>query len=369
MVKLIGVVHGLTLRNIFGNLKHLNLHPSERIINYIQNLHKNSRIGIESLSYEEFKEVSNEINNRNMVFIERDSYWEDIINIIRENGHQLFYLEEKAQWIKIIDAKRELGSKLQEELIREENESYESYNLRSIKLNEEVDKLKINYRKIHEIDRDIILRKNALNDLELAIVGRAHSDLWVNNGKNDFEEYHTDNPIELKKFEYYMEFKKNDVPKSEILIASKNLQRLIKLLETGRLTPEKNPDYVGTFDYHNPLLGYFEVFLENKKSGTIVDSFGEAKIEGTFLEDKIDFIKNYTLSESRVVKGPIRYIGSVLKRLFSNGEIYGCFSGKTRMGDFSNIFMMSKEKLSPLELSVSVANSWPDEEMHYNQFR
>lgn len=167
-----------------------------------------------------------------------------------------------------------------------------------------------------------------------------------------------------------MIFVENAEPNPETIIANKNLFRLINLQKKGRLEFNKEPNYVGTFSHTYASKNYFEVYLEDENSGIIIDSLGEANIAGKFLENEVEFTKKYTIAESRALKGDIKYKGAVLSSLlFNTGEIYGRFHGTTRLGEFSNIFTMTKEKISPIKLSLMLANSWSKEKDHYEKFK
>ena len=107
MVKLIGVTHGVTLIDIFGSEK-IHFHPSEGIINYIQSLTKNSRIGIESMPETEFDYLNELMYKATRRPFEKEMYWENLAYVITENNHELIYLEQKGPWIKIIDKQTEI---------------------------------------------------------------------------------------------------------------------------------------------------------------------------------------------------------------------------------------------------------------------
>lgn len=172
MVKLIGVTHGLTLTSFFLHSERANLYPSIGIIKYLSNLPKKSRIGIEWLSENDWNEVNNIMREKTGGYFETSSYWDNLINTIKSIGHEIIFLEDKTLIKRIIDAQKELQKVNQHELFREENESSNEYNLKLINHNEEIHKADINYRKIHEIERDkSILERILENNLDVGIVG------------------------------------------------------------------------------------------------------------------------------------------------------------------------------------------------------
>lgn len=371
MVKLIGITHELNLTSFLGYSEVVDLFPSSGLNNYISRLPAKSRIGIEWLTENDWREINEIMSEETGGHFKASSYWDNLIDTVQSMEHEIIFLEDKNLIRKIIDAQKGLQKVNQHELFIEENESSSDYNLKLINHNEEINNANINYRKIHEIERDkSILNKILENNLDLAIVGVGHSDLWIHEERKRFEEYHIDKPEIFDERNVHMTFVENAEPNSEIIIQNKNLIRMINLLKTGRLEPEKNPDYVGIFNNNTHYFeGYFEVFLKNENSGLIIDSLGEAKITGKFLENQVDFTKRYTIAESRALKGDIEYKGAGLSSLlFNTGEIYGRFHGTTRLGRFSNIFLMTKEKVSPAKLSLMLANSWPKEEKHYKKF-
>lgn len=371
MVKLVGVTHGLSLTSFFGYSKDVDLYPSCGIIDYISNLPKKSKIGIEWLSKNDWNEVNYIMREKTGGYFKTSSYWDSLIEKIELIGHEMVFLEDKDLIKKIIDAQKELQKANQHELFREEDESSKEYSLKLINHNEEIHKADINCRKIHEIERDnSILKKSLENNLDLAIVGVGHSDSWIYEERKRFEEYHIDKPELPEKRIFNMKFIENAEPNLEHIIENKNLVRLINLQKIGRLETNKEPDYIGTFSHTHASKNYFEVYLDDKNSGTIIDSLGEANITGKFLENEVEFIKKYTLAESRALKGNINYRGASLNSLlFKTGEIYGRFHGTTRLGEFSNIFLMTKDKISPIKLSLMLANSWPKEKEHYEKFK
>lgn len=142
-------------------------------------------------------------------------------------------------------------------------------------------------------------------------------------------------------------FEGNNYPRQHSPDANQQLielemqKRFINAREFGRITPDKNPDFLGNFDHDLPI-GIFEMFISEKERdsihGTIEDCFGTAVFSGTISDKDINFVKHYLPEKSSVnaSKTDIIYEGQ-----FLDGEYYGSYSyaGNSK---YSGVFSLQR---------------------------
>ena len=162
-----------------------------------------------------------------------------------------------------------------------------------------------------------------------------------------------------------MIFTENAEPISETIAKINSLERLLLLQETGRFIPDKKPDYVGTFNTTHPSEGYFELFLDTKNTGSVVDYFGIAKVKGVFTDEKIGFTKIYTEAIPNAMKGHIKYEARKIEgMLFNTNDFFGRYMGKNG----GSIFYMTRNLLKPFELSLSLNKELIENPNFFKQF-
>ncbi len=92
-----------------------------------------------------------------------------------------------------------------------------------------------------------------------------------------------------------------------------SLARKYSLIQSAVLLDEKGkrPDFVGTWNMGLPIDGFFEVYPENQNGtskGKILDLYGDAEFSGTFGDQQIEFVKNYTeVLDPDAAEGALRY--------------------------------------------------------------
>lgn len=367
MVKLLGIIHGVYGKNIFGGrVEDYNLGLDPVFLTEMENLPENARIGIEGFNEADWKELGDytgEACLKNGFGMHALSFggldgWNPIINLLRSQGREIIFLENKQVYKKYIDALIKQLKWREKEIYQESKESNFDYNVKHSKHFSKLYKLEILARKIHEIDRDTAMLK-AIKDLgiDVALVGKGHSDYWF--AKREFVE-----TVHGVKFDSYssnemmpdfvpgatrfLPFEINAVPNPQLLFDYTGLLRAYYAVMKGKIT-DKKPAYIGAWDLIEPAKGLFELFIEKNEngnvSGTIEDCLGTATFKGELSNDKFNFVKTYsTYGHGAYLKG-ITYEGKIV----GDGE----FKGHFMMEGFCQPFFMKRflHKINPSELS------------------
>lgn len=114
----------------------------------------------------------------------------------------------------------------------------------------------------------------------------------------------------------YLSFGSGPNPKN--LLDRKLLVRAHNAVTKGRILPDQEPDFIGTWDVNCRPRGLFEVYVDHDLSkkigstaGFIEDSYGTAifRVRGERSEDHISFVKEYIHTESapEAANGEISY--------------------------------------------------------------
>lgn len=112
----------------------------------------------------------------------------------------------------------------------------------------------------------------------------------------------------------YLSFGSGPNPRN--LLDRKLLIRAHQAITEGRILPDQEPDFIGTWEVNCRPRGLFEVYSDHdllKETGATVglieDSFGTAIFRGEISEDYISFVKKYihVVSAPEAAKGDISY--------------------------------------------------------------
>ena len=389
MVELVGVTHGAWINNFIISTN-VPLQPSFAFLSYLEKFPRGTRVGIESLSKDDFRLVREDQSKKNYEINfkyernytkkynrENEYYWDVLTSHLKKSGLDFIYLENIDTWFEINSAivnDSMIRSKVFNEILfKEDGESEINYTKKLLTCNEMIHKAEIDYKKLHQQKRDNeLLEEIARKEPNIAIVGLGHSDFWYNirekinqTHKINFEKYSTDRGVFDKRGNCEMIFTENTEPIQETIAETDSLERLLLLYETGRLFSDKKPDYVGTFNSTHPSEGYFELFLDSKDKGIIVDYLGIAKVEGIFTDEKIEFTKMYTNAIGNVMKGEIKYIAK--KRngmLFNMNDFFGRYNGNSG----GSIFYMTKNLSKPFDLSLILNIEFIENPNFFEQF-
>jgi hypothetical protein len=378
MVHLIGVVHEAALNHsLWGPLENIEVKPSKDLICYLSKFKEKTKVGLEHLSEYEFSEISLDLALKNYELMKNRpfkyhpeysfrtaKYFESLKSICENLGFEVFFLEKKETWLRynkaLVRNARVRAAIYEDILFHSEEESDEEYSKKLYRCNDLIEKSETKLRKIHEIERDKeLLDSISKQNLDLVIVGAGHSDLWRYNKDKikkefniNFESYAGD---ETNTSESGHELLFNENPSLDLRLIADHLclERKINLIETGRISKNGTPDYVGVWNITHPSQGYFELFLdksENGFKGRIEDCLGSAKFEGEISNEKINFTKKYDFPLSIGAKEDVVYKG------ISNGEgFYGIFSIDGKISHIWPMFYMKKShKEKPLNLCMNL---------------
>lgn len=379
MVYLYGIVHGGGITDLlFGHTRNIRVRPTQELIADLAKLPKGTKIGIENLSGADWKKVYDHLrhlpfNPPEPRFIEDSidekpfydedsaSYWRVLEEECRRLGLNVVYIEDKEIWFRhneSIIKLAENNAKRRNLLVKERRESEEDYDKKRISLNHERHQDVTLTRKIHEIDRDNSLLKKIRDcGLSVVIVGLGHSEYWAANRETinagfgvSFDRYSSEIPAsDYSHWRGEVVFVKNAQPDLKEAFGRQSLERAVRLLEVGRITP-RNPDFVGTWDVDNPCEGYFEMFTDKENGsfkGEIIDCLGDADFEGEKTETEIRFTKKYRKNRCSVSQDQ-----EILYRGVMRGKIILGFYGIRGHGG-NAIYMTSEQPASPVDLGIS----------------
>lgn len=367
VVRLFGVHHGSQVSSLFGGAREVPVHPSPDFLSELGSLQHGTKIGVEALSDEDWREVSEHLARESLAAgMDREAhyppttpgYWRELRAACQEFGHEVVDLDDKELWFNYNAAVLQYA-KYAAPFYTRKSESEASYHGRLCGRNEKKYAKEIAMRKIHEIDRDSrLLERIASTGVDAAIVGLGHSDYWAAHKDRihrsygiDFSHYSSDTiPIDTMPADTLMafaEFASAAKQDSRLVFERKSLERALRLKETGSIAG-KAPDYVGTWDVCFPSRGYFELFVEERgdgvMSGTIEDILGSSAFHGRTDGRSMTFEKHYQSSAIDAYPGPIAY-----EARGEGGEWCGHFFIN---GLGQAFFMVEAPKKIPIELSL-----------------
>lgn len=220
-------------------------------------------------------------------------------------------------------------------------------------IEETKEQIKANY--LYYIKRDkIIKEKIEKQNPEVAFIGSAHAEhIYFQNTEHDiFVEVPNNKEEIMKEMDLaltcasteealdvflknlppltYSLFDIKDLPEKFVggLEAQRNnsvkIERLHNIINESMVVKrKKEPDFIGTWtmDERPPLLGFFEMYINNKYgdrfTGEIKDSLGDSNFHGTFKEDGINFTKEYAKKRDGIaIGGRIIYRGNRANRFY-----------------------------------------------------
>ncbi len=396
MVNLVGVHHAGF--NVFLGEFKMNdfaVYPSENLLRILLRSPKETKIGLESLSEKDWKEVKEDLKNQvgenydslklddginyipsfSDVF---DEYWNSLKVYLNKMDLDVVFLDNKELFLRYNELtikKAKLEVEIKKKLFQRKGESDFEYSKKLYGFNEERYNLEIKERKVHELERDTkLLEKIKSSRVNIAVVGQGHSDFWFGNREFiqekygiDIEKYSTDLMIPLfDGGEHRMTLTENADSDPKLLFEREGLERSIRLVEQGRVTEHGKPDYVGVWDIPEPSKGYFEVFIdkieEKNISGFIHDLLGVATFKGTLNDGSMNFVKRYgSLSSSNAMKQDVNY-----KAVRKDNNFYGLFYAN----GFARPFCMIKSvKEKPIDLSLKFAKFHGENPEFYEELK
>lgn len=338
-MKLFGVEHGS--QKLFGGLpiaENLVEHD-EAMLAQIRDLPAGSRVGIEDLP--EFHDPYNQYGL--LVSTEQQMYWGTIMAVCEGARHDLVYLDELKPYLRLGELtiarttlRRQVGKQLAPDETRD--------------LNERDFALWVEARRLFTLEREELIYRNiGKSALDLAIIGIAHGDFLVLSLDKQLEysirvdEYwravsthrqsrHLAPEVIGQKFS-------QSKPDPRVLKANQMLLRTYRAAEQGRILPNRQPSWIGSWRPDCRPVGLFEIYpsIKNgsKVHGQIEDCLGTATFKGEFSRDEAVFVKEYDLDslleEKHLVDmGPITYHGYRV----SDGDYHGNYESDNGKGQF-----------------------------------
>jgi len=195
---------------------------------------------------------------------------------------------------------------------------------------------------------------------EIVIVGQAHGDYFVGDGKQVLAE----KGITVKDYAIEGTGRGSTISYAEVMfgprqstdiahidrsaspnprrnIERQNFTRRYNAVTTGRINPESNPQFIGTWDTYCRPHGLFEVHQTGEGfAGLIEDGFGLAKFKGEIDSRSLQFVKYYDPELSARIDDAddevIYYVPIIHEATSTDGVNYhGEYSGeKTGIGKF-----------------------------------
>jgi len=391
MVHLIGVHHGMESDNILTGRTESQVFPSDGLKAYLSQFPRGTRVGLETFSDYDWKEVKADLREqcqgkRDILLDETSGrhytveyseihkrYWEILAQACGGLGLEPVPFENNEvafRWNKATLNAAVLDALIHRRvLFKKDGENDEAYHRKLCKCNNARYRAELNIREIHEIERDNKMLENITNaGVQVVITGQGHSNFWWRNREDiakrfgvPFESYCTDLITPTPWGVYRMIFTNNADCDSGFVFQKEALLRSLRVVETGRVVEDKDPSYVGVWDWVEPMKSYFEVFPGSENSGVIQDCLGTANFGGVIDGNGADFVKRYgCYSLPGVLTGDIHFCA------FRDGdEFYGRFHAEK----FGSIFCMKKgSKANPTEMAVRLAEKFRTQKERFKQF-
>ncbi len=318
---LIGVVHGVEAVDFFGEIHPIFIEPSADLQNVIKSFPKGSRVGIEYHSDISQKYEYGTFSKRTVEFSPSTvNYWQQIDSLCKDSDLEVVYLEDVKSVLESANHRLEVNfcyetKYMLEELLYLHEDEDEDFWQEELGSSPEELKLRMNelIREAygHTVIADYILkvkREENIFDkimkvpLDLLILGKAHADLLATNPI--IEKYQSE---VMQNGRYPVLSPVVNINNEEMLIR-KLLTRNYYAVTVGRIDPLSTPGFIGYWltDSEIPEEGLFEVYLDSnlpktgKIRGIILDTLGDAIIEGNIDENTINFDKTYIKEKSSI---------------------------------------------------------------------
>lgn len=200
----------------------------------------------------------------------------------------------------------------------------------------------------------VIERENAILDRiqatrpDIAILGDAHIRFLLSGGKEELDKrginvigYHREEVarkgfsfLELlngaAKIEEEGKLVQNAESDPRSVLERQHIVRKFNSAIKGRVVPEAQPQFIGTWDIRCRPRGLFEVYIDGDNfSGTIEDNFGTALFEGEVSKKDLRFVKQYDPNSSAGTSEEILSFKPVEYEAISD-------DGQTYIGEFYN---------------------------------
>lgn len=325
MIRLFGVVHGGEVFDFLYGSRPITVHPTHGLRTCIEGLPKGSKVGIEYLGKDDWKEVKEHLSDLcweeagcEAGYAYGGMYWDLLESCCKNAGHEVVWLENKDVWFKYNEATVEFAKvrKKYDDLYHEKGESDRDYHKKLVELNEERHRAIVGRDKVHLLDRDeAILQNISSSGVEVVVAGLGHTSAWLLEKNRireefgiEFGKYSTDSVSDA--YRGTLSFTGDAVPDANVAYDFKKIRKSASLIENGSLTG-KTPDWTGLWQMTEPSDGYFELFIEGEENlrtiGIIEDPLGTAKFRGELTPRFARFLKQYGDSTTDAIKTDLHY--------------------------------------------------------------
>jgi len=359
MEVLYGVYHGAQARFPFSDP--VVLKPSRELLMELSSLPRRSIVGIESFSRKDWVDVGDHLEGL-VGDIYMDSFpdfWDPVIEALQYADVKIVYMENKDVWKNYNERMGEFAEVVKVELVHKPDESDVDYHTKLVRRNEAKWKANVRVREVHEIERDNNLLEQ-IPDLDVAIVGLAHSDYWVAKELISPERYAADCSPKKKGGWFYNTFEINRSPDPKLVFERDSLKRKINFIDLGRIMGEV-PDFVGTWNRENPSDGYFEMFIDEKHkgkmSGRIEDHLGSATFSGKIKGKRLEFTKVYVDSNEDAINEGILYLAQ------GKEDFHGHYFNR---GMGTPFYMKRSNKLDPFDMGMRLYALFEKKKIEYD---
>lgn len=287
MVELLyGVNHGGRGRDLSNNFcVDVVVEPASKMINYLHALPSGTKVGIEyhpNIYHPPQDALARPDKNTKR-------YWENILGIVIEGGLEPVFIDNPDMYQRYAEKLLQAESKANFSTIIDDETA------RSIE--EDQYRAEVEARHILWIEREIaMVDAIAQTQPDVVIMGRGHTEYLMANKDSQLlpkgiivGDYKADKPIEITipssiidRTDVYHRIAETEVvniPNPDLFPDREMLRRQHNAVIYGRINPDSNPQFVGTWDIWCRQRGLFEMYVrgEGVFAGRIEDVYGTGK--------------------------------------------------------------------------------------------
>lgn len=315
MLELYGINHGGHVVKDGLHVGRLAVKPSHELLHRFENLPPGKKVGLEYHPDQEADRVINGlvISGESPAF----EYWNELRDCLQRASAEVVYLEDPVVYENAVHAR--IASREANEALRKYYSSHE-WNPPEVR---ELNESKFSADAIADyafiVSREkAILDRIALFRPDIALLGQGHVEYLLSGGTHELAQrgiivtgYHREGiagqeptfmELLTSSHGYYSEraeLTTNATANLQSALVRQNISRRYNAVTTGRVEPQRDPQFVGTWDTMCRPHGLFELYTEGDAfGGTIEDLFGTATFEGTINKQRLEFVKLYDREKS-----------------------------------------------------------------------
>jgi hypothetical protein len=327
------------------------IHPSYGLLNDVNNLPEHTRIGVDYFSELcQGKEVKNVffVDGKEMNVPEATAFYvRKLLDVSRGRNLEVAFLDD----LKTFQQLARLTLEINEMGERLDNLNEGEVNL---PISQEIKKLireiyarGVEFEYTQQIKRgeNLIerLEEEAKKGLGAAFITAGHTDYFISRKKElekrgiVFDSYAREetskDPLTFREVSALV--REPAVDDDLVIGGMEKTRRKYFAVKLGRILPERNPDFIGTWDVRLPEQGLFEMYEVWRQGeafgGSIEDINGSAEFAGRITDSIISFIKTYDKLAIRLggADGSIAYEAEL-----KNGKWEGTYTNPEEPGNF-----------------------------------